>query len=58
MNPKLIQKIRDIQRQEGNSVCFRIGKSQCPFAGKCVWALICLHDFEIPVVHLFNVEGQ
>lgn len=42
MNPKLIEKIRDIQRQEGNSACFRIGKSQCAFERKCVWAEICL----------------
>jgi hypothetical protein len=57
MNERLINKIRDIQRQEGNSACFHTGKSQCTFEQKCCWASICLHDFEIPVIHLFNVEN-
>ena len=55
MNSKLIEKIRDIQRQEGNSACFRTGKSQCPFENKCVWAEICLCSFVIPIIHKFEV---
>ena len=44
MTQLLVQKIRDIQRQEGNSACFRTGKSQCPFEQKCVWAEVCLTE--------------
>lgn len=56
MNKIIIEKIRQIQREEGNSPCFITGKSFCKWQQECIWSEICLSEFQVKAVHKFEIK--
>ena len=49
-----VDKIRDVQRAEGNQPCFRSGRPNCGYKSVCVWAEICY----APRLHVFTVKNK
>ena len=56
MNPETINKIRDLQRAEGNGPCFKTGQSFCKWQQECCWSEICLEEFKIKAIHKIEVK--
>jgi len=53
-NPVAIEKIRGIQRKEGNVDCFRTDKPFC-CEMNCCWREICLGEFKPKALVTFKV---
>lgn len=58
MNHVLINKVRELQKQECCEPCFRSGKGYCEHSERCCWAEICLSEYSplVKAPHIFYVK--
>ena len=57
-NPIAIQKIRQLQEQEGHRPCYRTDRVICPYIESCCWAEGCMNKVFIRPLFKFNVVEE